>query len=1037
MTLRNNPVKNPLLAALVCCLFAGFAAPSALAAIADRSAEEYIERALEFQQSRELISGIIELKNAIKIEPNNATAHIILGEIHLELGDLTNATKELERARNLGAPMAEWIAPLAQSWLRLGRFEEVLDLVRVDENFPDEVRAALYTARGDAYRGLSQMSRAQLSFEMALDEDSGHAAAYVGMARLELAQANLAKAEERLAQAIAVARPDDTEVYLLDGDIATEQGDLKRAEAAYRSLADAPLSPVLFQLPLSQTLIRNGRFKEAKERLDDVLSVLPNHTHALHLRATVAHEMADFDLAFDLSSKVLDAAPDHLSAQLVAAAASYSLGNYDTAHLYLTKVLEADQSHRAARRLFGATLMRLGRFDETVNVLQPLADEGDIQALSMIGTASIRGNNAEKGRTYLERYNELRPNDPGVLAQLGMLRLGGGDHDQGMAALAEAIEIDPEHDTATLALFTAHVRDGNIEDALAMARRVQENQPNRATGLAMEGMANDAAGELDAARTSYAKALAVEPGDPATSTNFARFEFREGHVEKGRGILLDALKLNPNHFGMLLTLAQFDKELEDMESAIARLESAVEAEPTALTPRIMLARLYLAEGAPLKALNVTQEMLRTHGENTGLLEVVGEAQLRAEQHNSAANTLRTLVRLRTESARAQHLLAIAYRALGDEQAFEKELRKVPKIDNSYLGAAPELARLLYTRGEDDEAIAMALDALDHLIDDPTLLEVLGRALLRQSRINDALAPLSKLAAGNPENAEAQFLHGQVLSRLDRIEEAINAFRAAIELEPEHHDARLSLARSMVATNEFALASAEIKTLKGALPENSDVLDLEALVIMNQGDLADAITKFQRVLTVEPREDRAIRLSRAQWMAGERDDAVATLVDWLAQNPDDALSRANLADYYLTIGRIDAAGTEYGRLFSRHNGLPSTRNNYAWVLWKQGAIEAARVQAERAFHGAPDDPSIQDTLGIILLSMGDISAALDILSQASEGAPQHPAIAYHFAQALARAGEALKAADVLDRLLASNMEFEERGEAQKLRATLSN
>jgi len=115
--------KLLITAATVCLL--GAVSPKAQAGIADYSAEEHIERALEFQKEDKLKAAIIELKNAIKLQPKNAYARITLGNVLLEVGDIVRATNNFERARSLGAPTAGWIAPLAQSWLRLGRFEEI------------------------------------------------------------------------------------------------------------------------------------------------------------------------------------------------------------------------------------------------------------------------------------------------------------------------------------------------------------------------------------------------------------------------------------------------------------------------------------------------------------------------------------------------------------------------------------------------------------------------------------------------------------------------------------------------------------------------------------------------------------------------------------------------------------------------------------------------------------------------------------------------------------------------------------------------
>lgn len=1039
MNLSNISLRIPLIALFAICLI-GTVPQAANAGIADRSAVDYIERALEYQNSGKLNAAIIELKNAIQLQPNNAFARITKGNIHFELGEIVYAIKEFQRARKLGARTVDWIVPLAESMLRFGRFDVVLDYVRIDdefENFPDDIRASLFTVRGNAHRSLSQLDEAVASFEMALHASPNHASALVGLSRVELHREDLDKAEEWFAKAIAATKPGDAEILGLEGDLAMARGDIARAETAYRSLADLPSNDATRPLPLAFVLVQNGKFDEAIAHIDDVLSRLPDHPLGLHLRAAAANETGEYETALVYSDRLLKNFPEHLPTQLIAAAASYSLGRYDVAHRYLTEILSLWPGHKAAQRLFGETLLRMGRTGEAVNALQPLIDKNDAEVLAMIGEAAIRGQNLEMGRIYLERYNEVRPNDPNVLTQLGLLRLGLGDVEAGMTALEEALQANPEHDPAKLALFTIAMRKGNFGEAVAVARQFQQELPEKAAGFVMEGTANQAGGDVDAARKAFELALSIEPGDPGASANLSRIAHRQGDVEEARNLLLTSLELNPGHIGTLMALASLEAEANNLGAVLELFEEAVSSNPGAVVPRILLARIHLEQGRPLLALNATQGLVTNNGENPALLEVVGEAQLGMGQNNIAATTLRHLVRLRPYSARAYQLLAAAYSATTDPANAEKALRQALEIDSAYVWAAHDLTRLLYSQGNDEAVIAVSTEALRHTEEDPILLEMQGRALLRQFRPDEALEPLARLAAGRPEYAEARYLHGLALGRTGHIDDAVEELVSTIKLQSGHQEARLVLAGLYFATDKLDLASKEIEELRGTMPRNTQLLELDAAILMRRGDFAGATAKLQLVMRVEPREDRAVRLSQAQWKAGEGQAAIDTLVEWLEHNADGALSRASLAESYLRLGQIDAASAEYNRLFAVHEGTPASRNNYAWALWKQGRIEAARDQAERALAKSPDDPSIQDTLGVILLTAGDLPAAVNMLRRATKSAPRQPHIAFHLAQALAQSGDQPGAVEILNRLLSGTTDFAERGEAQQLRSTLTN
>jgi TolB-like protein/Tfp pilus assembly protein PilF len=88
-----------------------------------------------------------ELRRAIEIRPNNATARQWLGELLSELGRSDEAIRELRRAAELD-PLSPMIRiSLANAWFHARRFDESLKAYReVMELFPDNVAALLQGA---------------------------------------------------------------------------------------------------------------------------------------------------------------------------------------------------------------------------------------------------------------------------------------------------------------------------------------------------------------------------------------------------------------------------------------------------------------------------------------------------------------------------------------------------------------------------------------------------------------------------------------------------------------------------------------------------------------------------------------------------------------------------------------------------------------------------------------------------------------------------------------------------------------------------
>ena len=107
---------NSRLTGLLClaALLYATAAPAA-------TSEEYLQEAETYLQSGEIRAAVIQLKNALQRDPDNARARFRLGETYLKLGQGAAAAKELGRARQLGMATERVLIPLGQALMMQGR----------------------------------------------------------------------------------------------------------------------------------------------------------------------------------------------------------------------------------------------------------------------------------------------------------------------------------------------------------------------------------------------------------------------------------------------------------------------------------------------------------------------------------------------------------------------------------------------------------------------------------------------------------------------------------------------------------------------------------------------------------------------------------------------------------------------------------------------------------------------------------------------------------------------------------------------------
>ena len=76
---------------------------SSSAGCQNETAADLIRSARDYQARGDTQAAIIQLKNAVQKQPDNAEARLLLGQASLIVGDPTSAEKELRRASRNGA----------------------------------------------------------------------------------------------------------------------------------------------------------------------------------------------------------------------------------------------------------------------------------------------------------------------------------------------------------------------------------------------------------------------------------------------------------------------------------------------------------------------------------------------------------------------------------------------------------------------------------------------------------------------------------------------------------------------------------------------------------------------------------------------------------------------------------------------------------------------------------------------------------------------------------------------------------------------
>ena len=193
-------------------------------------------------------------------------------------------------------------------------------------------------------------------------------------------------------------------------------------------------------------------------------------------------------------------------------------------------------------------------------------------------------------------------------------------------------------------------------------------------------------------------------------------------------------------------------------------------------------------------------------------------------------------------------------------------------------------------------------------DTPLILEALARGYLRQYRLGQAHLCLERWLELEPENAQAHYLEG--LLQLDYAHArgpAEVSYRRAVELDPEHEEARLGLAVTLINDKNFAEAVEHLEYVRQRQPDNLSVQVGLAECQEGLGHEEEAARLLDRVLEVQPQMPSALAVrGRIALDQGDLGTAETRLRQAIASNPGDPRPRYNLVVVLNQCGKQEEA-----------------------------------------------------------------------------------------------------------------------------------
>ncbi len=797
------------------------------AASAEEEADRFYEQALKQLERGRGRAAIIELRNALQIDPANAKARLLLGKIRLASGDPEAAEKELRLAlASQYTDEAEIL--LGRALVDQLRFEDVVRTVSRDA-FSDEALQAKLLVLADAYWGLKQLDDVDSLYRQILEAWPEHRDARLGSARLHMAR-NQRSSAERLTDELLEDYPDFGDAWVLRADLAILDRNTERALHALEQALTINPENVNAMTERARLNLELGRFEEVEADVKVARRLQRKNPYVLFLRAALRFVQGNYIWADGDFADLERILPEEPPVLLLGTLIKFSLGDFAQSQRLLTRYLTIRPRSAAAQRVLGLILIKRDNSVTAMNVLEPLVAEHpeDSAALHLLATAYLQLGRHGAASRMLQRILEQGRSEADDMARRGLVKLAEGAGIGGWEP-SEEERIIPASLSEEIFPIVDELEAGNLEEARALVRSLKARYPDNPFMLSIEGIVLFERGNAEAARASFERALSFEPEFLFALDNLDRLDRLEGRDEQIEARLRELLLRRPRSDSLILRLADLLAREKGSQIAIEFLEKKrLEfVESVAVARRLVAA--HLSAGSTGRPLQILDELMITHAESPNTLSYV----------------------------------RAIFEGLGDYQKAIEVSRRLMVIEPLTVEHRLKLANALITSGAREEARKALVDAKEMAPDNAEIVRTLIGMHLEVGDVEGATELAEEI--GTYDRVMSEGLRAHILAQSGDLAGSIEILERTYASNPVSSIAvDLFFARRKAGDKTAAIAGL-LEHLEVA-PRDRAVRHAAASTLIELGRLDEAMEQYQAL--VDGNAGDALALNNLAWVRTE-------------------------------------------------------------------------------------------------------------------------------------------------------------------------
>jgi len=914
-TPRPSAAGRALALALILC-----SAPWLTHAATNPKASRFYEDALQRYERKDIEGAIIQLKNALQIDNTMLPVQMLLGKALLANGEAANAEVAFTEALRLGVSRAEIVLPLAKAVVAQGKQKQIMEQPRFAlSGLPAHVQVQLLLLRSSAASDLGSFQDAMKNLDDARVLDAKAPEVWLTEVPIRIRTKQFREANIAADRGLALG-PNSAVGLYQKASVAHVQGELVAALAGYDKALQSDGEHVEARLARAGIKLDQGREKEAKADIDEVLRIAPFEPRGAYLKALLSERSGDpagTRAALREVTELIDPVPvDFIRYRpqllMLNGLAHFGLNEREKAKPYL-ELFQKVQNNSPVSKLLAQIYLADKNVDRAIEVLELYlkAHADDVHGVSLLAGAYMAKGRYAKATGLMQ--DVLRIKDaPQFRSALGMSLIGGGQFGNAIKELEVAFRQDPKQVQAGVTLASLYLRAGQAQKAVMVAEALVKQQPTNAGFFNLLGVTKAQSRDASGARAAFEQSLKLDKEFVQPKLGLARLDIASKALDAAAKRLGEVLKADERNVDAMYDMAVLSERRGQLTEAQRWLDKAVDySGPRETGPSFALVELHLRGGRPEPALEAAKRLLSKAPDDVAVLVTYARVQMANSDAGGARSTLVNASRRADYDAAAQHTIASLQVIANDITGAAYSLEKSLTASADYLPAQALMSTIELRQGDPGKAERRARQIIQAHPKSATGYNLLGDVALARNQTQVALDALRRAHELDPSSASLLRLFS-LLSMQDGSKAALPALQLAdqwLKGNPKDTAVAKAVADTHARTGNFAAARNGYESVIKLAPGDVDALNNLANVLLRLKDPL-ALKVAEQALAKAP--NNASVIDTAGWayhLAGQSDRAIQLLRDARLRDPASAEIRYHLGAVLAKAGRKTEAREE--------------------------------------------------------------------------------------------------------------------------------